>query len=128
MRRRPWVSRFPVARFLWDFPNQVVVACDGGRHPDRQPQVPGFQRPEALLAFRLFLQSLLGCPPPGGDEQLRYAHAVVEGLTRAHPRVVNPPDRALVTAREGGPQHAPDGQLPPQSSQLLLRGLEQLQP
>ena len=115
--------------------DQLIGARDGGRHPDRQPQVAGFQRPEALLASsrlpaRSLLslpRSLLGRPPPGGDEQLGHAHAVVEGLTRSQPLQVHPPDRPLLTAREHGPQHAPEGELAPHSPQLLLGGLEQLQ-
>ena len=127
-----------VARILRDRVDQLVGARDGGRHPDRQPQVPRLQRPEALLGCLsagsrlgrrslLGLQSLLGRPPPGGDEQLGHAHAVVEGLTRPQPLQVYPPDRPLLTARERGPQHAPEGQLAPHSPQLLLGGLEQLQ-
>ena len=69
----------------------------------------------------------LGICRTGGDEQFGDAHAVVEGLARSQSWVVNPPDRPLVPVREGGPQHGWKGQLPPHSSQLLLRGLEQLQ-
>src|ERR1700722_15174290 len=129
-----------MTRFLWNRLDQAVAARDGGGHPDRQRQVPGSQRPESpLLFFRpfhfvrrpryllLLLQGLFGHSPAGGDKQFGYAHAVVERLTHAQPREVNPPYRPLVSASEGRPQHAPDGQLPPHPPQLLLSSYEQLQ-
>jgi hypothetical protein len=133
MGRRPWVARWPAAPILGDCLDELIGAGNGGRHPDRQSQVAGFQRPEALLPFRLparsllSLQSLLGRPSPGGDQQLGYAHAIVERLTRSQPQQVDPPDRALVTASEHRPHHALEGELTPHFPQLLLGGLEQLQ-
>jgi hypothetical protein len=125
-----------MVRFCGNRLDEAVTARDDGGHPDPQPQVPTVQRPESPPLFfffwcpcllPLFLQGLFGRSAAGGDQQLGYAHAVVKRLTHAESRVVNPPYRALVPVPERGPEHAPDGQLPPHSPQFPLCGLEQLQ-